>query len=323
MLPRDHLQRDVPVEPGFCYVLMPFTDEMRSVYEYGIRPALERLSMRCERADEHFASSNVMTDIFEGILRAEVVIADLTGKNPNVFYELGLAHAIKSHVILITQRPEDVPFDLTGVRYFKYENSMAGAKVLAEHLERIIHTLRAPSDAEFEVRDAQKLLERGFKTWSATRTVALEAGQLSELIVYLDRLNLDDQRVAFLAVAAAQLGRHMHTVVRRARTTVLAIESLVDVVAVSTARRPTWRATAMLEHLDQPMVHAIIAGRFNDQKLANDRRQLLGAARAGQTTSYLRQFTKLKDISPETRDRAEEALRQILGEFGEPHTADG
>ena len=101
--------------------------------------------MRCERADQKDGRI-IMHDIWEGICKARVVIADLTSKNPNVTYEVGLADVLGKDVILLSQTPDDVPFDFLGVRLIIYENSFGGASKLSENLEqRIKRILEHPN----------------------------------------------------------------------------------------------------------------------------------------------------------------------------------
>src|SRR5205807_5884923 len=98
--------------PGTCFVLMPFATGFDTTYD-AILDAMESadLVFRCRRADELFGGHEIMEGVLQEIARAEVVIADLTGRNPNVFYELGIAHMLKDadRVLLLTQRLEDVP----------------------------------------------------------------------------------------------------------------------------------------------------------------------------------------------------------------------
>jgi hypothetical protein len=75
--------------------------------------------------------------------RSRVVICDCTGRNPNVFYEIGIAHTLGREVILITQNPEDIPFDLRHLRYVRYLNNAEGRQTLCTALEARLNTLLA------------------------------------------------------------------------------------------------------------------------------------------------------------------------------------
>jgi len=82
------------LDPRFVFVLMPFADEFTDVWKLGIKPSVEGLDLSCMRADDFMHTKNVMDVIRDNIRRARLVIADMTTNNPNVFYELGYAHAL-------------------------------------------------------------------------------------------------------------------------------------------------------------------------------------------------------------------------------------
>lgn len=103
-----------------CFVVMPFDSLFQIQYERVIRPAVEELGLKCVRGDELYSKPQVMSDIWRSIRTSRLIIAELTGKNPNVFYEIGLAHAIGKPIILLTRNENDVPFDLKSLRYRYY-----------------------------------------------------------------------------------------------------------------------------------------------------------------------------------------------------------
>jgi len=102
------------------FVLMPFADALRPVYEDHIKRVTSGLSLTIGRADDLFSAHSVMTDVWSGIFNARLIIADCTGRNPNVFYEIGLCHVLGRPVVLITQSPDDVPFDVKHIRFIHY-----------------------------------------------------------------------------------------------------------------------------------------------------------------------------------------------------------
>lgn len=102
---------------------MPFNDLFNTYYDEIYKPALMEAGMDVYRADTLYASVPIIEDIRNGIIKADLLLADLTGKNPNVFYELGLAHAIGKSVILTVQNLEDLPFDLRHLRTIIYNTS--------------------------------------------------------------------------------------------------------------------------------------------------------------------------------------------------------
>ncbi|HYF93972.1 MAG TPA: Hsp70 family protein [Symbiobacteriaceae bacterium] len=116
------------VDPKLCFVLMPFAEAFRPIYQDHIRPVVQKAGFTCLRADEIRGTNIISQDIWENINRARLLIADLTGQNANVFYEVGLAHAVGKDVILLTQSNTDVPFDLKAIRYIVYNYTPPGMK---------------------------------------------------------------------------------------------------------------------------------------------------------------------------------------------------
>lgn len=117
-----------PTDPGSgrqfldtCFVMMPFGEWMDSYYREIYVPAIREAGMEPVRADELFSTGSVIEQIWEQISRAKVLLADLTGKNANVFYELGLAHAANKPVVFTTGALDDVPFDLRHLRVAVYD----------------------------------------------------------------------------------------------------------------------------------------------------------------------------------------------------------
>jgi hypothetical protein len=102
---------------------MPFRPEMDPVYSE-IRTAVETLAgLTCLRADQLAHPTKITDDIWEKIQEARFIIADITGSNPNVFYEIGLCHAIGKPVILLAEASGQVPFDISGIRHLGYSRS--------------------------------------------------------------------------------------------------------------------------------------------------------------------------------------------------------
>jgi len=127
---------------------MPFRSDLDELYEQVIRRSLEQYpSLRPLRADEIYGSRAIIADIWESIQDASVLVADVTGRNPNVFYELGLAHASHKPVIIISQNIDDVPFDLKHLRVVVYQNTAKGRQLLSANLRKAINVVRAGKSA--------------------------------------------------------------------------------------------------------------------------------------------------------------------------------
>ncbi len=88
-----------------------------------------------------FGSNVIMEDIQDAISTSQIIIADLTGANANVFYEIGMAHAMEKPVLLLTQSTEYVPFDLRHRRLLIYNYSPRGCKPLETHLEQHVRAM--------------------------------------------------------------------------------------------------------------------------------------------------------------------------------------
>jgi hypothetical protein len=119
-------------------VFMPFTDVLRPVYDDHLKAVAANLGQTIKRGDDFFTTKQVIGDIWTALLETKLVIADCTGRNPNVFYEIGLAHVVGKPTILITQNRDDVPFDLRHLRYIEYELTPRGMKRFEKELEQTI-----------------------------------------------------------------------------------------------------------------------------------------------------------------------------------------
>jgi len=141
MHPKDFFESPPPVNAGHCFVIMPYAEEFKAVYQ-AIEAALadEELRFVCHRADKVPGGGVVMDKVLEHVAKSEIVVADLTRANPNVFYELGIAHAEKDarSVILLTQTPDKLPFDVRPYSCIPYEKGRGGLKALREELVKAV-----------------------------------------------------------------------------------------------------------------------------------------------------------------------------------------
>lgn len=111
-----------------AFVIMPFDSEFDDFYKDFIKKNLEELGYKVIRADDIQSQRNILQDIVSALYSCDLIIADLTVANSNVFYELGLAHALKKRVILLTQELSDIPFDLRSYRMIQYDTHFARIK---------------------------------------------------------------------------------------------------------------------------------------------------------------------------------------------------
>jgi len=136
-------------ERGKCFVMMPFSDPFDVYYEHLYLPAIKEAGLDPVRADDLFRPSVIASDLWKMIQEAKVLLAELTTKNANVFYELGLAHAIGKPVILVSETMMDVPFDLQQLRVLMYDKDDPawGEKLAADITAAIREILADPVEA--------------------------------------------------------------------------------------------------------------------------------------------------------------------------------
>ncbi len=126
-------------KPTFIFMLMPFKDPFNQIFENYIRTPLEQSGDVVKKADDFFKPNHILNDILESISKADIIIADLTGKNANVFYELGRAHQQGKYAILICQDLQEVPFDLRQIRVIIYQDSQSSCNELTANLFKYIN----------------------------------------------------------------------------------------------------------------------------------------------------------------------------------------
>lgn len=127
-----------------CYVIMPFQEKYILTYKEAIRPAINQAAhdrkeeWSCLRSDEIHVPGSITKEIVTSLHTADLVIADLTGHNPNVFYELGVVHSAGRPTIMITQQIQELPFDINTYRVHPYTAADDGLSKLRDYLYRTI-----------------------------------------------------------------------------------------------------------------------------------------------------------------------------------------
>lgn len=125
--------RDFQSRRDTCFLLMPFSAAWSGRVHKHIAKILKRLGYQTIRADDLYGH-DVLEDIWRAINECQIVVADTTGKNPNVFYEIGIAHTLGKRVILISQDSNDIPFDFRRYRHILYQDNTDGFEQLARQL---------------------------------------------------------------------------------------------------------------------------------------------------------------------------------------------
>lgn len=138
-----------------AFVLMPFSKEYDDIYKLGIKETAKKLEVDAYRLDEELFDQGMLEKIYSEIQSCDFIIADVSNRNPNVFYELGYAHALDKLCLLITQEAENIPFDLKHKRHLVYGNSITYLKEQLEKnirwaKEELIRIRNIPFEIEFK-----------------------------------------------------------------------------------------------------------------------------------------------------------------------------
>jgi|GEM_PF-6718204 len=134
-----------------AFIVMQFQQEYNELYNEVIKPVCESMGFQVVRADESTSNGSIIDDILMELSEAAIVIADITPDNPNVYYEVGYAHAIKKNVILMCNEQRGrLPFDLSDVRTIFYKDSIAGNSLIKQKLQTRIESLINSNGVAFQ-----------------------------------------------------------------------------------------------------------------------------------------------------------------------------
>lgn len=141
---------DLTVERDLIFVLTPFHPTHKKQFEV-IASVCSSLGLKAMRGDEEFVSGDVFPHILRLIARARIVVANVDGRNPNVFYELGIAHAMGKPTILVAPTPDDVPFDIRTKRLVLFESFDELREKLRDELARVVVSTEQQGSPRVEV----------------------------------------------------------------------------------------------------------------------------------------------------------------------------
>lgn len=123
-------------EKSDVFVIMQFTEPYNSLYKEVIGNVTKEFDLNPLRADDMFGPGIILQDIVKKIVESTIIIAEISSKNPNVFYELGYAHALGKPTILLAEKGDELPFDIQGYRVIFYENTIQGKKIVEDNLRK-------------------------------------------------------------------------------------------------------------------------------------------------------------------------------------------
>ncbi|MGB5791782.1 hypothetical protein [Poseidonibacter sp.] len=177
-----------------CFVIMPISNQhdyddghFTLVYEDIIKPAIEANNMKAIRADETKNTNLIQLDILKRIIETPIAICDMSSKNPNVFYELGMRQAFDMPTVLIKDESTNAPFDISGLRYITYNKDMKhrDVKNAVEELTNCIQETYSKKDDKSEINSLIRLMElttpASFNSIDITESEKLERLQEIEL----------------------------------------------------------------------------------------------------------------------------------------------
>ncbi|MEN2414220.1 hypothetical protein [Flavobacterium mesophilum] len=112
---------DFVIDEKQVFMLTPFNDQYRSDFKT-VREVCNNLNLNCIRGDEEYVPNDIFGHILKQIVKSRLIIANITGRNPNVLYELGVAHTLNKPTLIIAKNFNEIPFDLNNKRIVIYEN---------------------------------------------------------------------------------------------------------------------------------------------------------------------------------------------------------
>lgn len=143
--PHDVAFEDFSVETELprLFVVMQFTQPFNELYTDVIKPVGEASGFQVVRADETYSPGVIIADIERQIVEARAIVADVTPNNPNVYWEVGYAHALRKPTVLVAERNTKLPFDVSPFRTLFYDDTIAGKVRIEEGLRKHLATIQA------------------------------------------------------------------------------------------------------------------------------------------------------------------------------------
>jgi len=133
---------EIQTEKMKAFVIMDFSEKFEYIYSEVVKPVCNELDIECYRADEYNYPGSIIKDILDSIRDFDIIIADITPNNANVYFEVGYAYALgKNPVLLMDKGRENLPFDVSGFRIIMYNNTIKGAQYVKEQLTKFLKAL--------------------------------------------------------------------------------------------------------------------------------------------------------------------------------------
>ena len=193
---------NIPQADKTCFIITPIGNSNSAIYRHingvirsVIRPCLEKAGFtKIKAAHEINELGSINTQVITSILDADLVVANLTGTNPNVMYELCLRHAIAKPVIHICEAGTDLPFDIKDSRTIFYRNDMLGVDELKEALETMLREIDYTKDYKDNPIYNARAIDSIMKEDGGENSTSVIMSMLNKVMSTVNRIEANDKQ---------------------------------------------------------------------------------------------------------------------------------
>lgn len=193
---------NIPQADKTCFIITPIGNSNSAIYRHingvirsVIRPCLEKAGFtKIKAAHEINELGSINTQVITSILDADLVVANLTGTNPNVMYELCLRHAIAKPVIHICEAGTDLPFDIKDSRTIFYRNDMLGVDELKEALETMLREIDYTKDYKDNPIYNARAIDSIMKEDGGENSISVIMSMLNKVMSTVNRIEANDKQ---------------------------------------------------------------------------------------------------------------------------------
>ena len=198
---------DIKKPKPFAFVLMPFENKFNDIYKIGIKEACEKVGAYCERVDEQIFDGSILDRIYNQIYKADIIISDMSDRNPNVFYETGYAHALGKKCILLTQNSEDIPFDLKHYPHIVYQGKIV--ELREELSKRVKKYLEEDNKRVFEPENELHLYSNGERIQNGATLYVKDMLNGKDVYIQIDIYNPTSKLTARKSFELSLITKHI------------------------------------------------------------------------------------------------------------------
>ena len=297
--------RNFQLNDELCFVIMPFNlDWSTEVFEH-IQSIASKFNLVAKRADS-VTGHVIMEDVWKLINEARIVIVDISDNNPNVFYELGIAHTLGKNIILLAQNTETIPFDISSYRHILYQSENSSYQRLEDQLSNHMQNIIQHSPTGNPIIDDAINKMNYWKTQGYDYDQLLKTGKLRILKKYVDTKSLPDTVLGYCLISSIYYGMademHYWTNINsdnQSSAEMLAIYILMPY------RRPKFRSAFVTQYLSKNTKNKVI----DFLKTEEPNCRFIGAIENNEIRRYVEMNSKTDpDLTPSYS-------KQLLNEF--------